>query len=105
MKGFLTCLVIIAALSLFASCKSTAILSANFESDAVGGLPVKNLPGNPVGDSVNCDPVLQPRIKIVASGSEKALSFTQVNTPDLTAHNQFISFKGIPTGFAKPMWF
>lgn len=105
MKRFPKYLVMIAALCSLGSCRSTTILSAKFESDAVGSLPIKDLPNNPVGDSVKYESVLEPRIRIVAYGDTKALTFTQVNTLGLTAHNQFLSFKGIATSFAKPLWF
>lgn len=37
---------------MFTGCASTAIFQANFDADAVGGLPNPNPPGDPVGDTV-----------------------------------------------------
>lgn len=93
--------------SLFSSCKTTAILSANFESDAVGSLPAKNIPGDPPGDEIQYGAELEPRLKVSASTSagEKALTFSEINTPGLTAHNQFVNFKGISSNFTEPIWF
>jgi hypothetical protein len=89
------------------SCKTSAILSSNFESETIGNLPAKNIPGDPSGDAIDYSSELEPRIKVTASASagEKALTFSEISTPGLTAHNQFLTFKGISTDFTQPMWF
>lgn len=93
--------------TLFTSCKTTSILSSKFESETIGSLPAKNIPGDPAGDEITYETVLQPRIKVTASANagQKALTFSEINTPGLTAHNQFLGFKGISTDFTQPMWF
>lgn len=93
--------------TLLVSCKTTTILTSKFESETIGSLPAKNLPGEPTGDEITYSTELQPRIKVTASATagQKALTFTEINTPGLTAHNQFVSFKGISTDFTQPMWF
>lgn len=89
------------------SCKTSAILTSNFESETIGNLPAKNIPGDPAGDAIDYSSELEPRIKVTASASagEKALTFSEISTPGLTAHNQFLTFKGISTDFTQPMWF
>lgn len=89
------------------SCRTTAILTSNFESETVGSLPAKNIPGDPAGDRIEYSTQLEPRIRVTASATagEKALTFSEVSASGLTAHNQFLSFKGISTNFMQPMWF
>ncbi|GGH44512.1 hypothetical protein GCM10007423_42750 [Dyadobacter endophyticus] len=93
--------------TLLASCKTTTILTSKFESETIGSLPAKNLPGDPTGDEITYSTELQPRIKVTASATagQKSLTFTEINTPGLTAHNQFLSFKGISTDFTQTLWF
>ncbi len=93
--------------SLFSSCRTTAILTANFESETVGSLPTKDIPGGPAGDEIQYSAELEPRLKVSASSypGEKALTFSEINTPGLTAHNQHVNFKGISTSFSQPVWF
>lgn len=93
--------------TLFASCKTTAILTSKFEGETVGSLPAKNIPGDPAGDEITYSTELQPRIKVTASthAGQKAVTFSEINTPGLTAHNQFLGFKGISTDFTEPLWF
>jgi hypothetical protein len=107
MKTFRLFLYSLPLLSLFSSCKTTAILSSNFESETVGSLPTKNIPGDPSGDEIEYSSELAPRLKVSASSSpgEKALTFSEINTPGLTAHNQFLNFKGISSNFTEPIWF
>ncbi|MCF0054167.1 hypothetical protein [Dyadobacter sp. CY356] len=90
------------------SCKTTAVLTETFESDVVGSLPVMNISGAPAGDEVVYEPVLTPRLKVTTStnsAGQKALTFSQAAATGLTAHNQFLSFRGISTNFTKPLWF
>jgi len=107
MKTFQLFLYSLLSVSLFTSCKTTAILTANFESETVGSLPTKNIPGDPSGDAIDYSVELQPRIRVSnsATAGRKALTFTEIDTPGLTAHNQFLSFQGISTDFTQPMWF
>ncbi|WP_019940633.1 hypothetical protein [Dyadobacter beijingensis] len=107
MKTFRLLLFAMLPVSLFTSCKTTAILTAKFESETVGSLPAKNIPGDPADDAIEYSTELQPRIKVTnsATAGQKAVTFSEINTPGLTAHNQFLSFKGISTDFTQPMWF
>jgi hypothetical protein len=107
MKTFRLLLCALLSASLFTACKTTAILTAKFESETVGSLPTKNIPGDPAGDAIEYSTELQPRIKVTnsATAGQKAVTFTEINTPGLTAHNQFLSFRGISTDFTQPMWF
>jgi hypothetical protein len=101
---FLTCAVFCVV---FSSCKSTYILRSNFESDAINSLPNKTLPGDPSGDVLEYSSQLEPRLKVVASATagQKALQFSQANTPGLTASNQWVVFKGISTDFTQTVWY
>lgn len=101
---FLTCAVFC---TVFSSCKSTYLLRSTFESDAINGLPAKTLPGDPSGDELTYSSPLEPRLKVIASASagQKALQFTQTNTPGLTASNQWIGFKGISTDYTQTVWY
>lgn len=107
MKTFRLLLFALVPVSFFTSCKTTAILTSSFESETVGSLPAKNIPGDPAGDAIDYGTELQPRIKVTnsATAGRKALTFTEINTPGLTAHNQFLSFKGISTDFTQTLWF
>ncbi|SDD99583.1 hypothetical protein SAMN04487996_10366 [Dyadobacter soli] len=107
MKTFRLFLPALLTVSLFTSCKTTAILTSTFENETVGQLPAKNIPGNPAGDEIQYSTELQPRLKVTASSypGEKALTFTEINTPGLTAHNQFVIFKGISSDFTQPIWY
>ncbi|MCY7360341.1 MAG: hypothetical protein LH609_23370 [Rudanella sp.] len=103
----LTLLLFLSLLNLTA-CTTTSILSSNFETQTIGNLPAKNLPGNPSGDSLRYQAVLEPRLRVQASATsgEKALHFTQVAPAgELTAFNQWLSFRGVSTNFVEPLWF
>lgn len=107
MKTFRFFLYSLLSVTLFTSCKTTAILTSKFESETVGSLPAKNIPGDPAGDEITYSTELQPRIKVTAStnAGQKAVTFSEINTSGLTAHNQFLGFKGISTDFTQPLWF
>jgi len=107
MKTLQNCLLLCLAGMASLSCTTTAILSSNFESYAVETLPAPNLPGDPSGDEITYVTQLQPRIRIVNSvnAGQKALRFSQVSAPGLTAHNQWLGFKGISTNLTQPLWF
>ncbi|WP_159467126.1 hypothetical protein [Dyadobacter sp. 3J3] len=90
------------------SCKTSAILTDTFESDVMGTMPIKNIPGSPVGDEVVYEAVLNPRLRITTSNNsagQKALTFSQAPAPGLDAHNQFLSFRGVSSDFTEPLWF
>ncbi|WP_207506535.1 hypothetical protein [Telluribacter humicola] len=89
------------------SCRSSLLLKSDFESQTIGSLPEKNIPGEPSGDSILYTREQQPRIRVVASSSasEKALEFNTASAPGLTAHNQWLSFKGVRTNLTQPIYF
>ena len=91
------------------SCTTTAILSSNFEGAGYTAetLPAHDIPGNPAGDEIAYSTELQPRIRIANSvnAGQKALRFSQTSASGLTAHNQWIGFKGISTNLTQPLWF
>ncbi|HYG37278.1 MAG TPA: hypothetical protein VD908_01610 [Cytophagales bacterium] len=98
----------ITVLFAFCSCKSTAILRASFESDAVDSPPATNLQGEPSGDVIQFNPALQPMlvVKNSTTAGEKALHF--VNSPlsgDISPSDKWVSFKGINTNLAETIWF
>jgi hypothetical protein len=107
MKTLQSCLLLCTIGMASISCTTTAILSSNFESYAVETLPAPNLPGDPSGDEITYVTELQPRIRIVnsANAGQKALRFSQVTAPGLTAGNQWLGFKGISTNLTQPLWF
>ncbi|GLU55966.1 hypothetical protein [Dyadobacter frigoris] len=90
------------------SCRTTAILTETFESDIIGSLPVKDIPGDPAGDQITYEAVLNPRLRITTSATntgEKALTFSQAPATGLDSRNQFVGFRGSPTSFTQPLWF
>lgn len=91
----------------FFSCSTSALLTANFESETIGALPAQNIPGAPSGDEITYSTQLEPRIKVVASTSpgEKAVEFSQNTAPGLTSSNQFLGFRGISTNLTQPLYF
>lgn len=102
-------LLIIAGIVLIAACRSTALLTATFEDDTVGALPAHALPGPPAGDSLSYHPVVNPRLRVQAStttSGTKALVYSQALLgSDATAHNQWISFKGIRSDYTQTIWY
>ncbi|CAG5004501.1 hypothetical protein DYBT9275_03383 [Dyadobacter sp. CECT 9275] len=106
MKKVEISLMVIGIVLLFFSCKTNAILTSNFESEVIGSLPAKDIPGTPDGDMISYFPELEPRLRIVAPASgSKALQFNMSPASGLTAHNQWLSFRGISTNFAETLWF
>lgn len=90
------------------SCKTSTILVAKFESDAIGATPGHDLPGDPAGDRVDFIPELASGLKIKtweAGSTNKALEFTRVNTGGISGHSTWLSFKGISTNLAETVWF
>jgi hypothetical protein len=59
----LPALVMLLVVSL-SSCKSTFLLKEDFAGDVVGNTPIKNIPGDPAGDSVAYTSVISPRLAI-----------------------------------------
>ncbi|TLU94603.1 hypothetical protein [Dyadobacter sediminis] len=107
MKLLHKCLILLMSCLSAASCTTTAILSSKFENYTAETLPAHNIPGDPSGDEITYVTELQPRIRIVNSvgAGQKALRFNQVSAPGLTAHNQWLGFKGISTNLTQPLWF
>ncbi len=93
---------------LVSSCKSSKILTATFEADAINSPPAKNLPGDPAGDVIQYHDAVQPLLKVqnsAISGS-KALHYTTLtinNPPPLSS--RYLSFKGIGTDLTETLWF
>lgn len=89
------------------SCKTSKILSANFESDAVGSPPATNLPGDPAGDVIQFDPGLTPQLAVVnsATAGEKALNFRNMTVAIPSGHNRWLNFRGISTNLVETLWF
>ncbi|MBL7737339.1 MAG: hypothetical protein JNL51_17910 [Chitinophagaceae bacterium] len=106
MKKLISYVCIAACSALFISCKSSNILSANFEADAIGQPPATNLSGAPDGDVIQFNPGLIPQLKVqnsIAAG-EKALHL--MNFPvNLGPHNRWIGFRSIGTNLASTIWF
>lgn len=89
------------------SCKTSSLLVARFDSDAIGSTPAHDLPGNPVGDRVDYIPELASGLKVRnwVTGSYKALEFSRVNTGSISGHSTWLSFKGISSNLAQTVWF
>ncbi|QJW90807.1 hypothetical protein HNV11_16200 [Spirosoma taeanense] len=105
------CTFLIAALSVFSftGCRTTKLLNATFESDAIGSLPAKDAAGAPAGDSVSYESVSHPRLRVQASSvkaGQKALFYSQAAlTGSVTTFNQWLQFKGIRSNYAQTIWF
>ncbi|MEJ1241048.1 hypothetical protein WBG78_23070 [Chryseolinea sp. T2] len=93
--------------SVLASCKSTALLQASFEEDAVGSSPNKTLPGDPTGDELLYVTEMEPRLKVQNStiAGSKALHFSLAPIADISGHQKGISFKGASTDLTQTVWF
>lgn len=90
------------------SCRTTYLLKADFEGDAPGARPLQSPPGDPAGDSIAYTSVIYPRLAVQASTAEsgrKALVFSEAPVTGATAFNQWLSFKGIVSDYAQPIWF
>jgi hypothetical protein len=89
------------------SCKTSAILSASFESDAINSAPATDLPGAPSGDVIQYHTDMTPQLKVQNStiAGSKALHFTNVSIPDVSGHQRWLSFKGVGTDLTKTIWF
>jgi len=91
----------------FANC--TSLLTAKFESDTVGNLPNKTLPGNPSGDEITYVSGIEGQLEVVASpasGSSKALEYKGTSiSGDVSGHSAWLGFKAKSSNFAKPVTF
>jgi hypothetical protein len=107
MKKLQICLYVLVACAVTWSCKSSTILSASFEGDAVNGPPATNLPGAPSGDVIQFHNDMTPQLKVQNStiAGSKALHFTNVSIPDVPGHDRWLSFKGVGTDLTKTIWF
>ncbi|HLA52785.1 MAG TPA: hypothetical protein VK618_05755, partial [Flavitalea sp.] len=103
---FRNLLFILSSFIVMTSCKSSKILSATFESDAVNQPPAKNPAGNPPGDVIQYVNELKPQLRVQNSttASEKAMHL--MNAPaNVTVHNRWINFRGINTDLVQTLWF
>lgn len=84
-------------------------LTAKFESDTVGGLPDRTLPGSPGGDELDYVPELETQLKVIATpsdASKKSLEYRSVApSGEVSATNLWIGFQATSTNFAKPITF
>jgi hypothetical protein len=89
------------------SCKTTTLLKASFEEDAVGSSPNKTLPGDPTGDELLYVTEMEPRLKVQNSpiAGSKALHFSLAAISDISGHQKGISFKGASTNLTQTVWF
>ena len=78
MKKFHVYLSAIMICAVMWSCKSSAILTASFESDAINSAPATDLPGDPSGDVIQFHADMTPQLKVQSStiAGSKALHFT-----------------------------
>lgn len=89
------------------SCKTTTLLNASFEEDAVGSSPNKTLPGDPSGDEILYVSEMEPRLKVQNStiAGSKSLHFSLAPIADISGHQKGISFKGASTDLTQTVWF
>ena len=106
MKTLLVYVFTVVLSSVLFSCKSSRILSANFESDVVGNPPATNPAGAPAGDVIQYNPALTPQLEVQnsATAGEKALHLKNT-TVALGAHNRWVNFRGISTNLVNTLWF
>ncbi len=107
MKQIIYVVIAMACCTMFSACKTTRLLTASFESDAIGSSPNKTLPGDPSGDEIGFNSIIIPQLKVQSStiSGSKALFYTNVATDPITASARWISFKGAPTDLSKTVWF
>jgi hypothetical protein len=88
------------------SCQTTKILSASFEEDVIDAPPAKNLPGDPVGDFIGYNEVLDPSLKVKSStiSGTKALFFEYLGAVDFHRGGGWLSFRGKETNLAETLW-
>jgi hypothetical protein len=89
------------------SCKSSKILSASFEGDAINNPPNKTLPGDPTGDEITYHTAMEPQLKVQNStiAGSKSLHFTNVAISNPSGHQRWLSFRGVSTDLTQTIWF
>lgn len=107
MKQVIHLLIAAVCCTAFSACKTTRLLTATFESDALGSAPNKTLPGDPSGDEIEFNSIITPQLKVQNStvGGSKALFYTNIATDPIMAAARWVSFKGAPTDLSKTVWF
>ena len=90
----------------FISCKSSKILSATFESDALNQPPASSPAGAPAGDVIQFVAGLEPQLKVQDSetAGQKALHFMNVPV-SVGSHQKWLGFRGINTNLVETLWF
>ncbi|MBO0930025.1 hypothetical protein [Fibrella aquatilis] len=91
------------------ACRTTNLLVATFEGDAIGTAPTKDLPGAPVGDSVAYKAIISPWLRVQTSTftpGQKALVFTNMNSRgEVRVFDSWLNFKGIRSTYDQTTWF
>ncbi len=84
-------------------------LTAKFESDTIGSLPDKTLPGSPTGDAITYISEIETQLKVIATishPSEKSLEYKSVApSGSVSGHSSWLGFNAVSTNFAKPVTF
>ncbi|QQS50114.1 MAG: hypothetical protein IPM71_10970 [Bacteroidota bacterium] len=92
---------------LFTSC--TSMLSAKFESDTIGSLPDKTLPGNPTGDAMTYVPEIETQLEVIATPAnpaQKSLEYKSVSpSGSVGGHSSWLGFRAKSTNFSKAITF
>jgi hypothetical protein len=110
MKKLTFSLIVLASL-LGWSCKSSKILEATFESDALYGMPAKNLPGDPSGDVIEYHAAIGPQLEVqnstIAGSKALIFIFNAINDPNNPPplSQQWLGFRGIGTNLTETLWF
>lgn len=105
-NGFYFLLLLLGFLA--SSCRTSALLTANFESETIGSRPTRDIPGAPEGDEINYPADLAASMSVIASSTagEKALEFSMNYVTDPSAHTyQWLSFRGIGTDLTQLVYF
>jgi hypothetical protein len=77
---------------LVAGCGSTPIFRANFDSDAVGGLPNENPPGAPTGDLIWTAAGSLPGVVTVVNSGELSTRNLRYANVDVPLYNRYLGF-------------
>ncbi|GEM_PF-1550769 len=88
----------------------TSILTAKFESDAIGSDPNKNLPGDPTGDELDYVNGITNQFEVVATPgtpSQKSLEMLNISPSgnNIPGTDLWFSYMGKSTNFTNPMTF
>lgn len=100
-SGLLPVITILAFTMFLYGCSPTVLLYDDFKSDPLGGIPTKDIPGSPTGDLVQYASNVGQRLKVVsftAVSSGKGLEFNSKQLVDGLYGNNYLNFRGIPTG-------